>query len=91
MYVGTSCLVAFVGQYVFIQYTSLSPPSSFLPLLFFRYPLPPPSQDEGIPPLNSSLSVTVRVDPEPPVFNQSIYTAAVPEFTGEVSQQASNG
>ena len=88
MYVGTSCLVAFVGQSS-TTCSSLPPPFSFLPLLFPLYPIPPPSQDEGIPPLNASLSVTVRVDPEPPVFNQSIYTAAVPEFTGEVSQQAS--
>lgn len=41
-------------------------------------------QDEGIPPLNDSILVTVRIDPTPPVFQQFVYTASVDEFSGEV-------
>ena len=41
-------------------------------------------QDEGIPPLSDAVSVTVRVDPTPPVFQQFVYTASVDEFSGEV-------
>ena len=81
MYAGTSC----IGSLCFSMYVHpLHAPPSPSP---FPSP-PPPSQDEGIPPLNASLNIIVRVDPEPPVFNQTFYTANVPEFTGEVSQQA---
>ena len=44
----------------------------------------PQLQDEGFPPLNDSISVTVRVDPSPPVFEQAVYSASVDEFDSEV-------
>lgn len=42
-------------------------------------------QDGGSPPLSDSIIVTVRIDPIPPVFEQTTYSASVAEFTGTVS------
>ena len=42
------------------------------------------AQDEGVPPLSDTISVTVRVDPTPPTFDQLAYTASVDEFSGQV-------
>ena len=44
-----------------------------------------PPQDGGSPPLNSSLIVSVRVTPAPPLFESVIYEASVEEFTDSVS------
>ena len=42
-------------------------------------------QDGGSPRLSDSMVVTIRVDPIPPVFQQTTYTVSVPEFMGQVS------
>ena len=47
-------------------------------------------QDEGAPPLSTSLNVSVRVDPVPPTFDQPVYEAYTAEFTNKVSSFTMN-
>ena len=41
-------------------------------------------QDEGEPALSTSLNVSIRVDPVPPIFDKAVYETDLFEFTNEV-------